>query len=205
VLAGAFSQESDTSGQGVGPFVHTFCPSAASPVPGEVPRAPITIAARTWDAPAWQCLRFRPTGPLRCQYEYSSNGATGMSARAAVTVRCDPDGDGKLIVATLVVRGDGSGGLVRESKEFEGGTPRTTPTSGSTNVAVLATERYTRRVCACRDADCVKAESEVFTRQAERLKDAKGTEEDAHAIEGATKRAMDCIVRIMKISTSRKP
>jgi hypothetical protein len=64
------------------------------------------------------------------------------------------------------------------------------------NKAVVATEEYSEKVCACKDADCVKKESEAFAKKAEEMKDAKGSDADAKAIEEAMKKALDCSMKV---------
>lgn len=64
------------------------------------------------------------------------------------------------------------------------------------NKAVVATEEYAEKLCACKDADCAKKEGEAFAKKAEELKDAKGSEADAKAIEEAVKKALDCSMKI---------
>ncbi len=64
------------------------------------------------------------------------------------------------------------------------------------NKAVAATEEYAEKVCACKDADCLKKENEAFTKKAEELKDAKGSDADMKAIEEAGKKVVDCTMKI---------
>jgi hypothetical protein len=64
------------------------------------------------------------------------------------------------------------------------------------NKAVVATEEYAEKICACKDAECAKKEGEAFAKKAEELKDAKGSEADAKAIEEAVKKALDCSMKI---------
>jgi hypothetical protein len=69
--------------------------------------------------------------------------------------------------------------------------------------AVAASEAYATKVCKCKDADCVKDASDAFAKEAEKLRDVKGSEADARLIEAAVKRALDCSMKtIMKESGS---
>ncbi len=60
------------------------------------------------------------------------------------------------------------------------------------NKAVAATEELADKVCACKDADCVKKETDAYSKKREELKDEKGSEADAKALEEAYKKALDC-------------
>lgn len=64
------------------------------------------------------------------------------------------------------------------------------------NKAVVAMEEYADKVCACKDGECVKKEADAFAKKAEELKDAKGSDADAKAIEDAMKKALDCSMKI---------
>ena len=60
------------------------------------------------------------------------------------------------------------------------------------NKAVAATEELADKVCACKDAECVKRETETYSKKRDELKDEKGSEADAKAMEDAYKKALDC-------------
>lgn len=195
----AFQEETDSSGAGVGPFVHTFCPSAVEPVPTTVPKSATALGASAWSASAWTCLKFAITEPVRCQYAFHSNGEIGVQARATATVRCDPDGDGALVVATLVVAGDRSGEPRRVALTLVGARAPTEPparSSRSSRELVAAVQAYERRICACADAACARAETDRFAVEVERYEKVKGSGGDERAIQAAIERALACRLRL---------
>ena len=199
-MRAAYQQEIDTSGKGKGPFVHRFCASARTAVPAEIPRARVPLAGDAWSDAGWTCLGFSTTAPVRCQYAYLSNGATGSAAHATATARCDPDGDGALVVATLAMDGSGDGEPSEASTEIVGGgatydEQRAANRRSGTGV-VAACERYAARVCACKDNACAKRENERFAKEAETFKDAKGSDDDVRRVEEAMKRATECVMTL---------
>lgn len=64
------------------------------------------------------------------------------------------------------------------------------------NKAVVAAEEYTAKICACKDVECAKKESEAFGKKAEELKDVRGSDADAKAIEESMKKALDCSMKL---------
>lgn len=117
-----FQLLTDSSGTGAGPFVHAFCESSLSPVPPVTPSGkPYNATSSDWTAKTWSCLGFAPTGDLYCQYAFTSGGS-GPDAQYTATVTCDPDGDGRLLRATLVGAGDATGNAHRVSFTITGDT-----------------------------------------------------------------------------------
>ncbi len=102
-----FQMETDTSGKGEGPYVHTFCPSSKTPVPDTLPAAgaSVTVPGTAWDQPTWQCLKFAIHGAQRFQYAYETNGKNGVdSAFTAIARRRLTNGK----IRVLRLRGKGS-------------------------------------------------------------------------------------------------
>ncbi len=99
----AFSAESDSGGAGTGPFVHQFCPTAATGVPATVPKA--ARADGNWTAPTWACLKFTMTGPQFYQYNYTSAGTGGT---ATYTATAYGDLNGNSVNSTFALTGKGS-------------------------------------------------------------------------------------------------
>lgn len=64
------------------------------------------------------------------------------------------------------------------------------------NKLVEATEQYADKICACKDLDCTKKESEAYGKVLETHKDAKGTDDDIKAMEAAGKKALDCTTKL---------
>lgn len=198
-LKNAYQQEFDTSGTGVGPFVHTFCPTSASPVPAAIPQGPVAVPSSDWNTETWRCLKFSFSEPVRCQYSFESNGLIGDKARGTATVRCDPDGDGVLVVARLAVAGDASGDSRRLAMTLTGARAPVEPPGKKAppaRDAVAAVRRYERRVCACADASCAQQATDDFSAEVERFKQTKGSDADARDIEESMKRALDCNMRL---------
>ncbi len=113
-----FQQETDLSGTGVGPFVHSFCDSAAIPVPKDVPKGvAVTVPAAQWNVETWKCLKFSLNDAQRYQYDYKGKG-TGVTATYTAIAHGDLNGNGK--VSTFELKGAGSptGDAVRVSLEI---------------------------------------------------------------------------------------
>lgn len=108
----AFQQETDSSNQGTGPFVHKFCPTAA-PVPATIPAGTRVSSSGAWNTEAWRCLKFSINEPHRYQVGVVDNGNTGTAAGYVATARGDLDGDGVASKFELEGRGDSSGDAVR--------------------------------------------------------------------------------------------
>ena len=104
-----FQQETDTSGTGVGPFVHRFCPNSAinPPSTGLPSAAKIKSPAADWNDPAWSCLKFSINEPQFYQYKYVGNTTTtGTAATYTATANGDLDGNGTQ--STFQLTGSGS-------------------------------------------------------------------------------------------------
>ena len=112
----AWQSEVDQSDAGVGPFVHTFCPSSTQPVPKELPAAGQRVATSKseWDAPTWRCLKFDLTEPTASQYAYESNGKIGKDATYRATARRRL-ANGKVHVIELIGAGSITGDSTRVS------------------------------------------------------------------------------------------
>jgi hypothetical protein len=111
-----FQQENDVSGSGAGPFVHSFCPASAQPVPNVLPPLgeAAKVSAAEWDTPTWTCLKFSLEEPQSVQLAYETNGKTGPDARyVAIARRRVPSG--KIRTYRLEGRGDQTGDAVRVS------------------------------------------------------------------------------------------
>jgi type IV pilus assembly protein PilA len=115
----SFQQESDTSGTGVGPFVHRFCISATAAVPAAVPQASKALAAAgAWNDPAWQCLKFSINEPQFYSYNYSANTSTATAAAYTATAMGDLDGNGTNSTFTLIGVGSQTGDAQRQSLQI---------------------------------------------------------------------------------------
>jgi hypothetical protein len=115
-----YEQETDTKGDGTGPFVHTFCPSSSRPTPVNVPKGTkVTVPSQDWTDPTWTCLKFSINEPQACQYEYKSAGV-GLGSTYTATATCDPDGDGRLLRVVLTGKGAVTGDAERVSLVVEG-------------------------------------------------------------------------------------
>jgi hypothetical protein len=64
------------------------------------------------------------------------------------------------------------------------------------NKLVKATEDYADKTCACKDMDCVKKETEAYSKVVDESKDSRGSDDDVKAIEAAGKKASDCVTKI---------
>jgi hypothetical protein len=111
----AFEAEYDQSGNGTGPFVHTFCESAKKPVPLKVPKGVKIAASSEYSAPTWLCLKFSINEPQFYQYDYQSNSKTAVDARYTATAHGDLDGDGETSTFELIGRGTSTGDASRVS------------------------------------------------------------------------------------------
>ena len=101
-----FQQETDTSGTGVGPFVHNFCTNSGATVPIAPPKAAKTkVLSSDWDATTWKCLKFSINEPQFYAYGYSSSGE-GPTASYTATAMGDLDGNG--VNSEFVLTGGGS-------------------------------------------------------------------------------------------------
>jgi type IV pilus assembly protein PilA len=102
----AFQQEFDTSGTGIGPFTHQFCPSATAKVPATVPLASkVKTTATDWTTTTWSCLKFSINEPQFYQYDYQ---AAGVAVAATYTGSAYGDLDGNGTVSTFALNGAGS-------------------------------------------------------------------------------------------------
>ncbi len=112
-----FQQETDTSGTGIGPFVHRFCPDTTGPVPAAVPAAAkVKATATDWNQAAWQCLKFSINEPQFYQYSYVGNtGTTGTAATYTATANGDLDGNGTLSTFQLTGAGSLTGDAQRQA------------------------------------------------------------------------------------------
>jgi type IV pilus assembly protein PilA len=111
----AFQQETDSSGTGVGPYYHTFCTPATTPVPATAPLASkVKVVATAWDDTAWKCLKFSINEPQFYSYNYSSAG-TGVAATYQASATGDLDGNGALSLFQLNGAGSATGDATRVS------------------------------------------------------------------------------------------
>jgi hypothetical protein len=112
-----YQQETDLSGNGVGPYVHKFCPSAA-PVPTKIPAGTRAGTPMDFDTEGWRCLKFSINEPHRYQYGVVGNPKIGTDARYVATARGDLDGDGVSSKFELEGRGGASGDAERVRVEI---------------------------------------------------------------------------------------
>ena len=111
-----FQQETDTSGIGTGPFVHTFCPNSAinPPSTGLPAAAKIKAPPADWGDPAWQCLKFSINEPQFYRYTYVGNTTTtGTAATYTATANGDLDGNGVQSTFQLIGAGSQTGDAQR--------------------------------------------------------------------------------------------
>jgi hypothetical protein len=110
-----FQQETDLSETGIGPFVHTFCPTG-KPVPAVLPAAgeKTKVEPAEWDAATWRCLKFSIHEPQLFQYSYEHNGKTGVESGYVATARRRLT-TGKIRTYRLAGRGSPTGDAVRIS------------------------------------------------------------------------------------------
>jgi type IV pilus assembly protein PilA len=107
-----FQQETDTSGTGVGPFAHQFCPTEAM-VPSSPPKAAKTkLDSTTWNTAGWTCLKFSINEPQFYAYSYSASG-TGTAAVYTAVASGDLDGNGTTSAFTLKGAGSPTGDAQR--------------------------------------------------------------------------------------------
>ncbi len=102
----AYQQETDQNGAGTGPYIHTFCMSAASKQPSVLPAASKGMGVYT--ELTWQCLKFSVNEPQFYQYDYQSNsvgGGVGTSATYTAIANGDLDGNG--VASTFLLMGQG--------------------------------------------------------------------------------------------------
>lgn len=111
----AFQIDTDSSGEGIGPFVHTFCPNGAIAVPPTPPTAPYPSKPEDWEVDPWKCLKFSMGKPQLCSYQYRSNGKSGVASAYSAIATCDPGGDGQLMRITLKGKGSDSGEAIRDA------------------------------------------------------------------------------------------
>ncbi len=110
-----FQEETDLSGKGLGPFVHTLCPATKEPIPKELPAAGASIdSTGAWDTPTWKCLRMSFDGPLFNQYSVGGNGLNGAEATLLAQARRRLP-NGKLHVIRLTIQGTAAGDTQRVS------------------------------------------------------------------------------------------
>jgi type IV pilus assembly protein PilA len=114
----SYAQETDSSGTGVGPFVHKFCASAAMQ-PASVPSGQrvklISGAGTGWNLPGWTCLKFAINEPQFYAYQYINNGSSGTAANYTAIANGDLDGNGVQSTFKLVGRGGQTGDAERVS------------------------------------------------------------------------------------------
>lgn len=116
-----FQLDTDTSGTGIGPFVHMFCDKAGTPVPAAgVPKGAkqsvVSGAGTEYNQPTFTCLKFVMTDPQFYQYNYNSNAPTaGPAALYTATAQGDLDGNGVNSTFTLNGAGDATGEAKRVS------------------------------------------------------------------------------------------
>jgi type IV pilus assembly protein PilA len=120
-----FQLDTDSSGPpptGVGPFVHTFCPSNTTPTPATVPlgsKVPVVTTAGStteYNQPGWQCLKFAMTDPQFYSYSYTSDApAAGISAHYTAVANGDLDGNSQQSSFTLIGQGSDTGEAARVS------------------------------------------------------------------------------------------
>jgi len=104
----AFQSELDQSGTGVGPFVHTFCPSnAATPAAGIPKAAKAVTPVAEWSATGWVCLKFSINEPQFYQYKYTGD-TTKIGTDAVYTADAYGDLDGNGTNSTFELQGIGS-------------------------------------------------------------------------------------------------
>jgi len=116
----SFQQETDTSGSGVGPFVHRFCNTAAikPPSTGVPSAAKVKAPAADWNDPTWVCLKFSINEPQFYQYSYTSNSGTGTGATYTAIANGDLDGNGTQSTFTLTGAGSPTGDAQRISLQI---------------------------------------------------------------------------------------
>jgi len=109
----SFQNDTDTSGSGKGPFVHTFCQSATA-TPATIPSGSKVSVVSTpgsgtnYDQPGWKCLRFLMTDPQFYSYTYTSNGPSSSGTAATYTATANGDLDGNGTASTFQLKGVGS-------------------------------------------------------------------------------------------------
>jgi hypothetical protein len=101
-----YQVETDVSPKqdGMGPFVHTFCPNT-KPLPPSVPKG-VKVKIDDWSQPGWTCLKFSLYEPMRYQLDVKSNGGTGTGATYTATAVGDLDGDG--VTSKFELKGAGT-------------------------------------------------------------------------------------------------
>ena len=88
-----FQQETDTSGTGIGPYAHKFCPVGVA-VPTTVPKAQkVKVDSTFWNDSAWKCLKFSINEPQFYSYSYNATGE-GVTATYTALAMGDLDGNG---------------------------------------------------------------------------------------------------------------
>ena len=108
-----FQLDTDTSGAGTGPFVHTYCASTtitpAAGIPSGRKVSVVTPAGTNveYNQPGWQCLKFVMTDPQFYAYTYTSNApAAGTLATYSALAAGDLDGNGRS--SAFLLKGQGS-------------------------------------------------------------------------------------------------
>jgi type IV pilus assembly protein PilA len=72
-----YGVDTDTSGNGTGPYAHQFCPSAPAYVPASPPLGGKYMSSVSdWSAPAWTCLRFTMREPQFYSYRVTDWATT---------------------------------------------------------------------------------------------------------------------------------
>jgi type IV pilus assembly protein PilA len=107
-----YQLDTDQSGTGVGPFVHTFCPSATI-TPAAVPAGQKVVVTTTagsgtnYDQLGWKCLKFVMTDPQFYAYTYTSNAPATAGTAALYTADANGDLDGNGTQSTFELKGQG--------------------------------------------------------------------------------------------------
>jgi type IV pilus assembly protein PilA len=108
-----FQIDTDSSGTGKGPYVHTFCGSAtitpaSVPVGTKVTAPSVAGSGTNYDQAGWKCLRFVMVDPQYYAYTYTSNAPTTTGASAAYTAIANGDLDGNGTQSTFQLKGTGT-------------------------------------------------------------------------------------------------
>lgn len=114
-----FQQETDTSGSGTGPYVHTFCPNATIKPPSNnsdpAPKAQkVQAPAADWNDSTWKCLKFSINEPQFYRYDYAGAGS-GVTASYTASAYGDLDGNGTTSLFQLTGAGSTTGDAQRIS------------------------------------------------------------------------------------------
>ena len=109
-----FQLDTDSSGPpptGIGPFVHTFCPSAtitpSSGIPAGQKVVVVSSGTAEYNQLGWKCLKFVMTDPQFYAYTYASDAPTGTGINAHYTATANGDLDGNGVTSTFQLNGIG--------------------------------------------------------------------------------------------------